>query len=251
MPDYEDRIAAAGRIDLQLLGSAAPATSASTSPCPLSKPHPLQGPHPGTIAQNSPLFDSPEEMPRRAITMGVGTILDSRRCIMLVTGEAKANILSKGRRGPITSMISATALQLHPDAPSSAMKPPPQSSKTAATTTGSSRTNPSGSPTAKGGKNTLPQGLSVEDGERTALALQRDYVRAPSRSRSVIVQAARGPSKRADAKTCLYPFFTYPSTSCFFRRFQLLHNHLVYTFAIGISGEKSRPIREFRGWYLF
>jgi glucosamine-6-phosphate deaminase len=46
--------------------------------------------------------------------MGVGTILDYRRCLMLVTGAAKADIVSKAVEGPITSMISASALQLHP-----------------------------------------------------------------------------------------------------------------------------------------
>ena len=45
--------------------------------------------------------------------MGVGTILESRKCIMLVTGEEKAGILARAVEGPVTSMISATALQLH------------------------------------------------------------------------------------------------------------------------------------------
>jgi glucosamine-6-phosphate deaminase len=46
--------------------------------------------------------------------MGVGTILDCRRCILLATGEEKADIIAKAVEGPITSMISASALQLHP-----------------------------------------------------------------------------------------------------------------------------------------
>ena len=53
-------------------------------------------------------------MPRRGITMGVGTILESRRCILLATGEEKAAIVARAVEGPITAMISATALQLHP-----------------------------------------------------------------------------------------------------------------------------------------
>ncbi len=53
-------------------------------------------------------------MPRRAITMGVGTILDARRCILLATGSEKAEIIAKAVEGPVTSMISATAMQLHP-----------------------------------------------------------------------------------------------------------------------------------------
>jgi glucosamine-6-phosphate deaminase len=46
--------------------------------------------------------------------MGVGTILDSRRCLMLVTGTSKASILAKAVEGPITAMVTASALQLHP-----------------------------------------------------------------------------------------------------------------------------------------
>ena len=46
--------------------------------------------------------------------MGVGTILDSKETILLATGSRKAKILAKAIEGPITSMISATALQLHP-----------------------------------------------------------------------------------------------------------------------------------------
>lgn len=53
-------------------------------------------------------------MPRRAITMGVGTILECRRCLLLATGDSKADVIAKAVEGPITSMISATTLQLHP-----------------------------------------------------------------------------------------------------------------------------------------
>ncbi|MCC6486103.1 MAG: glucosamine-6-phosphate deaminase [Candidatus Hydrogenedentes bacterium] len=70
---------------------------------------------PTTIRQNAPLFSSPDEMPKRAITMGVGTILDSKRCLMLVTGSEKAGVVAKAVEGPVTSMISASALQLHPN----------------------------------------------------------------------------------------------------------------------------------------
>ncbi len=46
--------------------------------------------------------------------MGVGTILESKHCLLLATGAEKAAILSRAVEGPITSMISASALQLHP-----------------------------------------------------------------------------------------------------------------------------------------
>jgi len=48
------------------------------------------------------------------MTMGVGTILDTKRAILLATGEEKGAIIAKAVEGPITSMISASALQLHP-----------------------------------------------------------------------------------------------------------------------------------------
>ena len=69
---------------------------------------------PTTIAENSTLFADPAQMPRRAITMGVGTILECKRLIMLVTGRSKAEVLARAVEGPITSMISASAIQLHP-----------------------------------------------------------------------------------------------------------------------------------------
>jgi glucosamine-6-phosphate deaminase len=46
--------------------------------------------------------------------MGVGTILESRRCVMLALGKEKAEVVAKAIEGPISSMITATALQLHP-----------------------------------------------------------------------------------------------------------------------------------------
>jgi glucosamine-6-phosphate deaminase len=46
--------------------------------------------------------------------MGVGTILEARRCLLLATGKDKAAIIAKAIEGPLTSMVSASALQLHP-----------------------------------------------------------------------------------------------------------------------------------------
>ena len=112
---YEDKIVACGGIDLQLLGIGRTGHIGFNEPLSAmrsrTRPKALT---PETYAQNSPLFDDPTRMPKRAITMGVGTILDSRRCLMLVTGEEKADIVARAVEGPITSMISASALQLHP-----------------------------------------------------------------------------------------------------------------------------------------
>ena len=112
---YEDTIREYGGIDLQLLGIGQSGHIGFNEPLSAmqsrTRPKALT---PQTIAQNAPLFDRPEAMPRRALTMGVGTILEAKRCLLLVTGEKKAAIVAKAVEGPVTSMISATALQLHP-----------------------------------------------------------------------------------------------------------------------------------------
>lgn len=112
---YEELIAQAGGIDLQLLGIGRSGHIGFNEPLSAMYSRTrAKALTPTTVAQNAPLFPSPDMMPRRALTMGVGTILDARRCIMLVVGEEKAQILAKAVEGPVTSMISATALQLHP-----------------------------------------------------------------------------------------------------------------------------------------
>jgi glucosamine-6-phosphate deaminase len=112
---YERLITDSGGVDLQLLGIGRTGHIGFNEPLSaLFSRTREKALTPVTFAQNGPLFDNPEDMPKRAMTMGVGTILDSKRIIMLVTGKEKAEILAKAVEGPITSMISATALQMHP-----------------------------------------------------------------------------------------------------------------------------------------
>jgi glucosamine-6-phosphate deaminase len=47
--------------------------------------------------------------------MGIGTILDARRIVVLATGEAKANAVAQAIEGPISASVTASSLQLHPD----------------------------------------------------------------------------------------------------------------------------------------
>ena len=68
-----------------------------------------------TIQDNARFFDRLEDVPIYAITMGVGTILESRRILLLATGENKAEAVKATIEGPVTSMITASALQLHAD----------------------------------------------------------------------------------------------------------------------------------------
>lgn len=112
---YEKLMAQCGGIDLQLLGIGLAGHLGFNEP--VSSLHSrtrIKVLSPATRAQNEPLFTPPDEMPRRAITMGVGTILEARRCLLLATGADKAEIVARAIEGPVTSMISATALQFHP-----------------------------------------------------------------------------------------------------------------------------------------
>jgi glucosamine-6-phosphate deaminase len=111
---YEERIRRFGGIDLQLLGIGQAGHIGFNEPLSALRSRTrVKSLTPTTIQQNATGFGGPGKVPRRAITMGVGTILECRRCLLLATGLEKAEIVSKAVEGPITSMISATALQLH------------------------------------------------------------------------------------------------------------------------------------------
>lgn len=112
---YEKKIAKSGGIDLQLLGIGQDGHIGFNEPLSALRSRTRVKPlTPETVRQNARYFKTPEDMPRRAITMGVGTILDSKRCVMLATGESKAAVIARAIEGPITAMVSASALQLHP-----------------------------------------------------------------------------------------------------------------------------------------
>jgi glucosamine-6-phosphate deaminase len=112
---YEELIAKSGGIDLQLLGIGRAGHLGFNEPLSALRSRTrVKALSPVTRAQNASLFENPDQVPHRAITMGVGTILDCRRCLLLATGEEKAEIIAKAVEGPITAMISATTLQLHP-----------------------------------------------------------------------------------------------------------------------------------------
>jgi glucosamine-6-phosphate deaminase len=113
---YEDLIQAAGGIDLQLLGLGADGHIGFNEPLSalLSRTRDKVLTE-DTRTRNAAQFGGElDQVPRRAITMGVGSILDARRCLLLATGTAKAGILARAVEGPITAMVTASALQLHP-----------------------------------------------------------------------------------------------------------------------------------------
>lgn len=112
---YEELIRGFGGIDIQLLGIGASGHIGFNEPLSsLSSRTREKALVRSTLDINGTLFSGgADEIPRRALTMGVGTILEAGRILLLATGAAKAEILAKAVEGPITSMVSATALQLH------------------------------------------------------------------------------------------------------------------------------------------
>ncbi|MEK6247456.1 MAG: glucosamine-6-phosphate deaminase [Planctomycetales bacterium] len=112
---YEDQIDAHGGIDLQVLGIGSDGHIAFNEPTSsLGSRTRLKTLAKSTIDDNARFFDRREDVPIYAITMGVGTILDARDIIMLASGKNKATAIARTVEGPVTSMITASALQLHP-----------------------------------------------------------------------------------------------------------------------------------------
>ena len=68
-----------------------------------------------TIVANSRFFDSIDEVPTKAVTMGMGGIMQAKKVLLIASGEAKKEILEKAFFGPITPKVPASILQLHPD----------------------------------------------------------------------------------------------------------------------------------------
>jgi len=113
--NYDALIQRFGGIDLQLLGIGKAGHIGFNEPLSALRSRTrVKALTPTTVKQNAPFFGGEDKMPRRAITMGVGTIIEARRCILLATGESKADIVAQAVEGPITSMVTASALQLHP-----------------------------------------------------------------------------------------------------------------------------------------
>ena len=114
--DYENALAARGYADFAILGMGMnghigfnePGTSAD------QKTHVVELTQ-STIDANSVNFNSPEEMPHKAITMGLYTILQSKTILLMVRGAKKAEILKAALTGPVTEQVPASLLQKHPD----------------------------------------------------------------------------------------------------------------------------------------
>lgn len=113
---YEKTIRDKGGIDLQLLGIGRDGHIAFNEPgSSLGSRTRLKTLTSETIRDNARFFDGIDNVPRLAITMGVGTILETRKCLLVAFGENKAHAISQAVEGPVTAQVTASALQLHPD----------------------------------------------------------------------------------------------------------------------------------------
>ena len=113
---YEQVIADLGGIDLQLLGLGHNGHIGFNEPDDtFAKITHCVDLTPSTIEANKRFFASADDVPRQAYTMGIGTIMQARRILLIVSGKDKAQILCDVINGPITPRVPASVLQLHRD----------------------------------------------------------------------------------------------------------------------------------------
>jgi glucosamine-6-phosphate deaminase len=113
---YDEAIELSGQIDLQLLGLGHNGHIGFNEPA-----HALiKGTHivdlaETTLEANARFFASVDEVPKQALTMGVGTILKAKKILLVVKGADKADIIRQALQGPITTDVPASLLQTHPN----------------------------------------------------------------------------------------------------------------------------------------
>ena len=111
---YEQKIVDCGGIDLQVLGIGSDGHIAFNEPgSSLGSRTRVKTLTSQTIKDNARFFGHPDKVPRLSITMGVGTILESKVCLLIALGENKAEAVSNTIEGPVTAQVTASALQLH------------------------------------------------------------------------------------------------------------------------------------------
>ena len=114
--EYDARIARFGGIDLQLLGIGLDGHIGFNEPGDVFvKNTHVVDLHESTIRANARFFESIDDVPRQAVTMGMVSIMQAKKILLIANGQAKKEILEKAFFGPITPEIPASILQLHPD----------------------------------------------------------------------------------------------------------------------------------------
>ena len=113
---YDDVIHFVGGIDLQLLGIGPDGHIGFNEPGAAFE----LGTHcvnltEETIEANKRFFASKDDVPRQAYTMGIKTIMQARKVLLVASGKDKAAIVKKAFFGPVTPEVPASILQMHPD----------------------------------------------------------------------------------------------------------------------------------------
>jgi len=113
---YDELMDSMGQIDIQLLGMGHNGHIGFNEPDSFFP----MGTHgvdlqESTINANARFFESMDDVPRRAITMGIGSIMKAKSVLVVVSGEGKADIVAKAFAGPVTPEVPASILQMHPD----------------------------------------------------------------------------------------------------------------------------------------
>jgi len=113
---YDALVASLGYADLQLLGIGRNGHIGFNEPdsCYTKETHVVELAQ-STIDANARFFASADEVPRQALTMGMGCIMAARRVLLIASGEGKADALYNAFCGPITPACPASILQLHSD----------------------------------------------------------------------------------------------------------------------------------------
>ena len=113
---YDKEIAAAGGVDLQLLGIGNNGHIGFNEPgTPFGSLTHIVELTESTREANKRFFASIDEVPTHAVTMGVKTVMQARSIILMAIGPAKAPIMKEMLQGPVTEQVPASVLQLHPD----------------------------------------------------------------------------------------------------------------------------------------
>lgn len=113
---YDRKLEEAGGIDVQILGIGLNGHIGFNEPSHnLAVRTHVVDLTPETIAANARFFPDIASVPRQAITMGIGSIMQSRKILLLVSGEKKRDILQKTLYGPVSPDVPASILQLHGD----------------------------------------------------------------------------------------------------------------------------------------
>lgn len=113
---YNAIIDSLGGIDLQLLGLGYNGHIGFNEPCDIfdNLAHCVSLTE-STIEANARFFQTIEEVPRHAYTMGIGHIMSAKKVVVVVNGSSKAEILKKVIEGPVTPKVPASILKFHPD----------------------------------------------------------------------------------------------------------------------------------------